>query len=237
MEWTEEKLKSWIKTKNNWQKVVEKMCNECEFTETKIALFMAGSPGAGKTETAKRLIESLPRTSFVHIDQDLIKSLLPEYIGNNAERYHGAASIGVEKVLDHVLSKGCNFVLDSTLSDFKKARNNIERSLKKGCTVKIYFVYQDPKHAWSFVKKREQVEGRVVPKDSFVNQFVESRKVVNEIKNIFDTKVKLHFVSKTVNKDGVMREKFEFNVKSVDNYIKKMYGKIYINKEEILHIL
>ncbi len=236
MEQAEESLKDWVK--KNAHQIIEEVCKDCESVKTKNALFMSGSPGAGKTETARRLIEEISDTSFVHIDQDVIKSLLPGYSGNNAEKYHGAASLGVEKVLDHIFKKGYNFVLDSTFSNFKKARSNVERSLKRGCRVEVFFVYQEPKSAWKFVKKREQVEGRVVPKESFARQFIGSREVVNEIKNTFEEKIKIHFVLKTVSEGNeAMQEKFEFNVQNVDDYIKKMYTKVYSDSEEILRII
>ena len=232
---TAEKARKWVKA--NSGNIVETLCAAAESVDTKPAIFMAGSPGAGKTETARRLIKRFHEGSLVHIDQDVIKSLVPGYVGSDAEKYHGAASLGVEKVLDYVLKKGYGFVLDSTLSDVEKAKDNISRSLKKNYAVKIYFVYQEPQNAWGFVKRREQVEGRVVPKESFVRQFVKSRSAVNEIKQTFGKKVNLNFVLKTVDTGGIVKEEFRFNVESVDGYIKKAYGKIYTDGGEILRTI
>lgn len=120
MEYAEEDLKKWIKRKENKHKIIENLCNDCESVETRSAIFMAGSPGAGKTETARRLIESL-FAPYVHVDQDKIKSILPDYSGEMAEKYHGAASIGVDIVFNHILKKRYNFILDSTFSNIKKA--------------------------------------------------------------------------------------------------------------------
>ena len=224
MKYTEEELKRWVKEKENKQKIIEGLCNDCESTETKFALFMAGSPGAGKTETATRLAEERAEVSFIHIDQDKIKSMIPGYTGEMAEKYHGAASIGVDIVFSHILKKGHNLILDSTFSNIEKAKSNIERTLKREYAVSIYFVYQDPENAWQFVEKRRESEGRVVPIESFVKQFIHSRITVNEVKKQFGKKVKLHLVLKTVDTEkGSIKEAFNFNVDSIDGYIEKVY--------------
>ena len=222
MEYTEEQLKKWVKENKN--EIIEKLCKNCKPTKTKSAIFMAGSPGAGKTEIAKRLIENIRDVPFAHIDQDRIKSLLPGYMGELAEKYHGAASIGVDIVLSHILKQGYSFILDSTFSKFEKAKENIKRSLKKDFNVEIFFVYQEPKNAWDFVQKRKIVEGRIVPLESFVRQFIHSRITVNEIKKQFDNEVKLHLVLKTVKEtSSSTKEKYEFNVENIDGYIEKVY--------------
>ena len=185
---------------------------------------MAGSPGSGKTETAGRLSELEETPPLIHIDQDEIKVMLPDYSGELSEKYHGAASIGVEKVLDYVIKKELNFILDSTFSSVEKAKNNVERVLKKGFVVEVFFVYQEPEHAWNFIKQREKEEGRKVPKESFVRQFINSRFTVNEIKEQFDKKIKLHFVLKTIEKDGTVKEDYKYDVENVDRYIKKVYS-------------
>ena len=51
-----------------------------------ISVFMAGSPGAGKTELSKSLIEMLEKDSdrrVVRIDGDEVRRYFPEYTGNN----------------------------------------------------------------------------------------------------------------------------------------------------------
>lgn len=226
----EEQAKKWVKS--NKETVIGGLCGDAEPVSDSIAVFMAGSPGAGKTETASRLIgdEDVRDASFVHIDQDKIKAMIPGYTGDNVEVYHGAASIGVDVVLSHILKKRYNFVLDSTFSNFDKAKSNIERALKREYAVKVYFVYQEPKNAWSFVEKRREAEGRVVPKESFARQFVNSRVVVNDIKEHFGRKVNLDVVLKTVGETGVVSEKFVFNVDSVDSYV----GKVYTDEQEVL---
>lgn len=80
--------------------------------------FMAGSPGAGKTEYSKSLIQILtekePERKIVRIDADEIRDWLPQYDHKNALLVQRAASLGVEKVLDCVLKNHQDFILDAT---------------------------------------------------------------------------------------------------------------------------
>src|SRR3989339_1846356 len=66
--------------------------------EEPFSFFMAGSPGAGKTEFSKRLIEIMAPISIVRIDADEIKEFIPQYNGKNSDIIQGAASIGVDNL-------------------------------------------------------------------------------------------------------------------------------------------
>ena len=103
--------------------------------ENPSAYFMAGSPGAGKTEFSKsfikELVEKEPARRIVRIDADEIRDFIPLYDKTNAYKVQGAASLGVEKLLDFVLEKKQDFVLDATFADYEKARTNILRCVNK----------------------------------------------------------------------------------------------------------
>jgi adenylylsulfate kinase-like enzyme len=59
-----------------------------------ISVFMAGSPGAGKTESAKALIQSLTGgDSVLRIDADDMRSQFKSYNGINSSLFQGATSI------------------------------------------------------------------------------------------------------------------------------------------------
>ena len=49
--------------------------------------------------------------------------------------------------------------------------------------------------AWSFTKERELVEGRVVPKDTFINAFFQSRENIEKVKKRHP-EVTLHIIIK-----------------------------------------
>lgn len=230
--YTEEDLKKWVRVRENKEYIVGEICGGCEVADTKYAILMAGSPGAGKTETAHRLLEVLG-SPCVHIDQDRIKSLLPGYDGGNAPKYQTPASHCVSFVLDYVFKQGLNFLNDSTMSNLEIAKRNIDRSLNRGYQVKIYFVYQNLENAWYFVQKRQEVEGRVVPKDAFVRQFVNSRVVVNEVKKCYGKDVELNFVKKVIDSNGIVMEDLELRIDSLDEYI----GIVYDDEQKIFDLI
>lgn len=69
-----------------------------------ISVFMAGSPGSGKTEFSKILIERLEQNKehrVIRIDGDEIRSQIPGYTGNNSKLFQGAISLIVDR---HLLS-------------------------------------------------------------------------------------------------------------------------------------
>jgi predicted ABC-type ATPase len=152
-----------------------------------VSVFMAGSPGAGKTEASKALLENVEKkgTKTVRIDPDELRDLFEEYSGDNAWLFQAATSILVDKIHDRILKNEQSFLLDGTLSNYDIARKNIERSLKRGRFVQILYVYQDPSMAWDFVKIREKLDGRRILPEHFIEQYFAARKVVNQLKEDF----------------------------------------------------
>lgn len=191
-----------------------------------VSVFMAGSPGAGKTEFSKELVNVLFSNSkdkyVVRIDADEIRNVLPSYNGMNSYLFQPAASIAVEKLHDHVLSKKQNFILDGTLSNFEKAKDNIKRSIKKGRSVFIFYVYQEPVTAWEFTQHREKKEGRHIPKEIFIDQFFSAKDTVNRIKEHFGKQIVIYLVEKDLKQKTV---NVMVNVDKIDNYIKFKYTK------------
>jgi predicted ABC-type ATPase len=157
------------------------------------AIFMAGSPGAGKTEVSQTL--TLLNSNLCVIDADLFRGKFPGYTGNNSDEFQRGASLLVDAGLDLVFKKGYSFILDGTFAT-KKVKQNIERALKKDYTVLIYYVYQEPKVAWSFTKKREISEGRYVPKERFINAYFQSRKNLIEMKKIYRDDITINVIIK-----------------------------------------
>lgn len=159
-----------------------------------LSLFLAGSPGAGKTEYAQSIANL--GLFLLHIDADAIRAWLPMYTGKNSDMVQQAASRGVDFLYEYALKKGMSLLLDSTFTPYTIARQNILRSLKRGRTVQLHYIYQDPLAAWAFVKKRELVEGRFVPKEAFVHKFFEAYDNVAHIKSEFGSDVELTVVMK-----------------------------------------
>ena len=61
-----------------------------------VTVFMAGSPGAGKTEFSKNLLDLIAKDlkhSPIRIDSDELRTEIPGYTGNNSSDVQGAVSI------------------------------------------------------------------------------------------------------------------------------------------------
>ncbi len=76
-------------------------------------------------------------------------------------------------------------VIEESIRDQQKI---IERSLKRGRGIFIFFVYQSSQEAWRFVQRREKVEGRHIRPEDFAEKFCESQRVVNKMKSEFGKK-------------------------------------------------
>lgn len=199
-----------------------------------VSVFMAGSPGAGKTEASKSLIEKYSNGSgykILRIDPDELREEFEYYDGSNSFLFQGGVSILVEKIHDLAISNKQSFILDGTLSNFDKAVKNIERSINRGRFVQILYVYQDPKQAWFFVKEREKVEGRNIKMEDFIHQYFKARDVVNNIKEHFGKNIHIDLIHKNV--DGTNKV-YQDNINKIDNYVEEKYNPASLEKRLLL---
>lgn len=190
--------------------------------EIPISVFMAGSPGAGKTESSIQLIKNLSDQGeqVLRIDADELRPLIPEYTGANSSLFQGATSIVADRMQDLALKKSQNFIFDGTLTNLEKARENISRSIKCNRLVFIIYVYQDPKQAWDFSKQRELKEGRKIPKEVFINQYFRARENVNKLKEEFGKALQVFLIVKNI--DGSDFNYWE-NINRIDDHIPQRY--------------
>lgn len=213
--------------KANKQLFVDAVCQNAQPSDNPIAVFMAGTPGAGKTEVAKSIMEFF-ETAPCRIDADDFRPLIPGYTGTNSDIVQPAASLAVDKVLDVVLAKKYSFILDGTFA-INKSIMNIKRALRKGFEVHIYFIYQAPVEAWEFTKIRELAEGRSVPITVFVDAYYNSRANVSEVKAEFGNDVLLQVITKSYNEN---KETVYSDVQDLDKVLPKLY-----NKDELIRKL
>lgn len=100
-----------------------------------VSVFMARSPGAGKTEASKALLDELENVEkgrkVLRIDPDELRSEFEDYSGDNSWLFQPAISILVDKIHDLALKQRQSFILDGTLSNYGKAAENITRSLNR----------------------------------------------------------------------------------------------------------
>mgnify|MGYP001574469728 CR=1 FL=1 len=188
-----------------------------------VSVFMAGSPGAGKTEASMVLIDSLAkaRINVLRIDPDELRTKIEGYTGVNSWLFQSAVSLLVERVHDRALDQGQTFLLDGTLSSYDVAMKNIERSLKRERVVQILYVYQAPEQAWKFVKAREAKEGRRIQPEDFERQYFAARQVVNRLKTELGKSIQVDLLMK--NNDGSQRF-YRAGVDQIDNHIPENYS-------------
>jgi UDP-N-acetylglucosamine kinase len=189
--------------------------------ENPVSVFMAGSPGAGKTEASTELIAKFG-TPVIRIDPDELRSECPGYTGSNAYLFQPAVSVLVEKIHDMALEQRQSFLLDGTLANYERARANIDRSIGRGRTVQILYVYQEPRLAWEFVQAREAAEGRRIPTDRFIEQYFAAREVVNRLKAELGKAIKVDLLLK--NNDNSNRL-YQAGVDRIDTHIPERYSR------------
>lgn len=166
--------------------------------ETPVSVFMAGSPGAGKTEVSKALIAGFEDVGAraLRIDPDDLRAYFLEYTGNNSRLFQRGVNSIVERLHDLVLEQRQSFLLDGTLANEQVARRNVERSLRRNRDITIVYVYQDPLLAWEFVKARELTEGRNIPKAEFIRQLFAAKGVVKMLKQSYRLQLKVDLIIK-----------------------------------------
>lgn len=187
-----------------------------------VSVFMAGSPGAGKTEVSKELIQLITKDAVVRVDPDELRELFEDYNGSNSYIFQSATSKIVEKILDKLHQRSISFLLDGTFASYCVAERNVRRSLDNKRQVNILFVYQDPTQAWSFVQERELQEGRRILPETFISQFINARETANRIKQVFKKEVVLDLIVKNINgTNKFMRS----NVDNIDSHIGTLYDR------------
>jgi len=194
-----------------------------------VSVFMAASPGAGKTEASIELLASFGSPTIIRIDPDELRSEFSTYSGGNAWLFQMAISVLVDKIHDMVLDQKQSFLLDGTLSHYDKALKNIQRSLKKGRIVQILYVYQAPMQAWTFVQAREAKEGRHIRPEDFIQQYFAARGVVNRLKTELGKAIRLDLLMK--NNDN-STQFYRAGMDQIDNHIPEQVG-----QQELEHLL
>ncbi|USN88841.1 MAG: zeta toxin family protein [Candidatus Nomurabacteria bacterium] len=189
-----------------------------------VSIFMAGSPGAGKTEFSTRLINEImgAEDKIVQIDPDAIRLWLPQYEPGKAHLFQGAVALGVNKLHDYVKSKSYSFLLDGTFSKIDQARNNIDLSLSKDRPIFIEYVLQPPEIAWKFTQDREKVDGRNIQREDFIEQFIAARDNVATIKREYGNRVRVDLIERNLK---TKQYKITFNIDNLDTYLPKKYSK------------
>ena len=140
--------------------------------------FMAGSPGAGKSEIALILSENKNIDIF---DTDEIRKICPNYSGRNSNLFQKASSKGIDILIDIAFKKNHSFILDGNFSNYELQDKNISRAIKRDYEIEIYFVYRPLEIAKEYTRVREEKMGRKIPSNIFYQKFLDAIETVNEI--------------------------------------------------------
>lgn len=162
----EDKAKKWAKNKNNQEKFLKAFFKDYPPHKRKLAFFMAGIPGAGKTEFAENTINKV-KPKLVPIEHDKLVEYIPGYKPEDYYNYRKAGSVLVTRVLDECLKNGYSFIFDGTLSH-EHGYRNIQKTLKAGYFVQVVYIVQDAKKAWELTRDRELVKKRAIEKKGFI---------------------------------------------------------------------
>lgn len=218
-EGTEQK-KAVLWVRENKKYILEKFASDkiYEPDSRPVSVFMAGSPGSGKTELATSLYKEISAEqhikNIVHIDADQIRNIIDGYEGDNSHVFHKAADKGVNFLHNYCLKRNKNFILDGTFHSQELGKQNIERSLKRNRSVWVFYIYLDAKIAWEITRKREDLEGRRVPKGVFINKLFASRVAVQKVIDLFGNEINVKFIYKgDLNKENM---RYYNNVKNID---------------------
>jgi len=224
--------KNWVK--ENRKKLITKFCDEKLYprVDDPVTIFMAGTPGAGKTELSVNLAKEFGG-GFVRIDADDIREMMRPlgYNGQNSDIFQSAVTKAVNQLFDFANRKGGqNVILDGTFA-YGDWRVNVERSIAHARTVEIYYLYQDPIRAWEYVSIRAAKQGgRHVPVDVFLDSYQLSIENVKKAKEVFKDKVTIYFAQNDYQKNI---EKIVVDVDDIDKYLPKMYNVVELKK--LLH--
>lgn len=161
----EEQAKQWVKDKTNQNMVVDSFFKKNEPTSSRVALFMAGIPGAGKTEFTDNMLKET--TEFISIEHDQLVEYIDGYKPEEYYNYRKAGSVLVTRIFDDCLRNGYSFVFDGTLSHENGAKN-IAKALGAGYEVVVVYIVQDAKLAWELTQARELVKKRAIEKSGFI---------------------------------------------------------------------
>ncbi len=165
--------------------------------DEKIAYFTAGPSGAGKTEFIQQFLEV--EQNLLHLDIDTIRSFFTSigYDGSNSDMFQKPASWGVQFLFDEAIKeRNLSLVVDSNLSHFQTAKENMVKLLKQNYKIDIFYVYNDLEKCFLYTKKRESVTNRAVPENIFFRSVVKSRSTTYEIKKLFVQNITLNVIDK-----------------------------------------
>lgn len=194
------------------------------------AIFMAGLPGAGKTEFSKELIKNISGPKAIRIDMDEIASKIKGYRPEIADQYREPATKLLNSIYDETLKNHFEFVMDGTFGS-KNAIKNIERALHHNYSIKIIYIQQNPKLAWKFTLAREKVEHRSIDINGFIEAYFNISANLIKLEPFLKKYDKISIDIITKNNNNKEIDSWLPNIKSgIDILLKTSYNKNTLRK-------
>lgn len=184
-------------TRRRKKEIVEKIIENsgAKPTNHPSGIFMAGLPGAGKTELSQALIKTT-NVAPVRIDMDELATFVEGYRPEKANLFRKDATSLVSEVYAKTIKNNLDFIMDGTFSS-RHAKVNIGHALKRGYQIEIIYVCQDPKIAWDFTKAREKVKHRAINFDGFIDCYYNTIENIKDIYKTFYSKISIDIAYKT----------------------------------------
>lgn len=179
IEWYE-KMAEFIKN-SFWDILKFKIKNEKNIS----AIFLAGAPGAWKTEFLETIFTDL-KDNFIVIDVDKYRNLFKWYNWDNANNFQNGSVKVADKVLKFCFKNNLNFIFDWTFRNFNKIKENFWQCKKYNRKSLITLIYQEPRISFYYTFLRKLKKKRNVPIDIFIDWFYGS------IQNVFKAKKDFH---------------------------------------------
>lgn len=191
------------------------------------AMFMAGLPGAGKTEFTKSWIGN-SGLKVVRLDMDEIASQIETYSPKKADKYRKAASALLNRTYDKVVNGKYDFIMDGTFGG-GSAVQDIKRAIEHGYRVKVVYIYQEPKLAWKYTVAREKIEHRAIRPDGFLEVYYRILDNLKSLDALSLEGVSIDLVVKDA-QNRTIKVHENISMKDIDQYVKVEYNKENLRK-------
>ncbi len=172
------------------------------------SIFLAGAPGAWKTEFLETVLNDL-RENFIVIDIDMYRKSFKWYNGENSSEYQKTSVRVADKVLKFCFKNELNFIFDGTFRNYNKVKQNFKQCEKYERKCLVALVFQDPRVSFYYTFLRKLKKKRNVPIDVFVDGFYGSIESVFLVKKHFKN-VDIIIANKKYN--FANKDKFTYNV-------------------------
>jgi predicted kinase len=151
--------------------------------EKPTVIFLGGPSGSGKTNVISKLID---KSTFVELNSDDIKEKLPEYVGLNATLLHEESADIYDRAKEIARQLGINTILDATLKNTNKAKEDMELWRASGYNVQLLATNLDYEYAVQratdrAIHKIEDGNPRVVAVELVANN---TEKVNQSVRNL-----------------------------------------------------